>query len=343
MLPLKFNLNSSLDLISFSDYYTADVISQNDYYPFGMLLPNRHESSSNYRYGFQGQEMDNEIKGEGNSINYTFRMHDPRVGRFFAVDPLFREYPWNSPYAFSENVVINAIELEGLELFFVNGYKPWYYRDLTKDEMHDYWNLHINNEGIYSDYFNETDIRYEDGNLNSYGTPFSPVADRVFKGMNSVRDQLNSGELVLDNDKPVTFVAHSQGNAHALGMIIGIRIYEYFHNRNLKEGEEKLHVKINFVMLSVYQGEDELFARFLGPKKVFDLDVNAIQFIYENDFYEVRDVEGVADANSEQLKYQVNGKDKDWGPAHSATVDDSKAFEEIKKEDIKENIFEIKE
>ena len=77
-----------------------------------------------YRYGFQGQEMDDEVKGEGNSINYKYRMHDPRVGRFFAVDPLAAEYPWNSPYAFSENVVINAVELEGLEkeILFDNMY-----------------------------------------------------------------------------------------------------------------------------------------------------------------------------------------------------------------------------
>ena len=81
-----------------------------------MLLPNRHGSTDSYRYGFQGQEKDDEIKGEGNSLNYTFRMHDPRVGRFFAVDPLFKEYPWNSPYAFSENMVIHATELEGLEV-----------------------------------------------------------------------------------------------------------------------------------------------------------------------------------------------------------------------------------
>lgn len=60
--------------------------------------------------------MDDELKGEGNSINYKYRMHDPRVGRFFAVDPLFREYPYNSPYAFSENRVIDARELEGLEM-----------------------------------------------------------------------------------------------------------------------------------------------------------------------------------------------------------------------------------
>ena len=42
-------------------------------------------------------------------------MHDPRVGRFFKVDPLASKYPHNSPYAFSENRVIDAIELEGLE------------------------------------------------------------------------------------------------------------------------------------------------------------------------------------------------------------------------------------
>ena len=59
--------------------------------------------------------MDNELKGRGNSLNYTFRMHDPRVGRFFAVDPLARDYPWNSPYAFSENDPINFIDLEGKE------------------------------------------------------------------------------------------------------------------------------------------------------------------------------------------------------------------------------------
>jgi len=74
-----------------------------------------------YRFGFNGKEKDDEIKGNGNSINFKYRMHDPRIGRFFAVDPLFRDYPWNSPYAFSENEVIDAIELEGLEKYKLNG------------------------------------------------------------------------------------------------------------------------------------------------------------------------------------------------------------------------------
>jgi len=80
-----------------------------------MLVPRRHGSLESYKYGFQGQEKDDEIKGEGNSLNYTFRMHDPRAGRFFAVDPLFKKYPWYSPYQFSGNNLIMSNELEGAE------------------------------------------------------------------------------------------------------------------------------------------------------------------------------------------------------------------------------------
>jgi RHS repeat-associated protein len=93
-------------------------------YPFGSLVPNRHGSTADYRYGFQGQEKDDEIKGgEGKSLNYEFRMHDPRIGRFFAVDPLTKLYPWNSPYAFSENRVMDGKDLEGKE--FWGGIELW--------------------------------------------------------------------------------------------------------------------------------------------------------------------------------------------------------------------------
>ena len=42
-------------------------------------------------------------------------MHDPRVGRFFATDPLEKKYPWYTPYSFSGNKVIAFVELEGME------------------------------------------------------------------------------------------------------------------------------------------------------------------------------------------------------------------------------------
>jgi RHS repeat-associated protein len=82
-----------------------------------MLLNNRHGSvdSDAYRYGFQGQERDDEVKGEGNSYNYKFRMYDNRFGKFLSRDPLAKDYPHNSVYAYSENRVIDGKELEGLE------------------------------------------------------------------------------------------------------------------------------------------------------------------------------------------------------------------------------------
>ena len=86
-----------------------------------MLQPTRHKDSKSYRYGFQGQEKDDEIKGEGNSVNYKYRMHDPRIGRFFAVDPLTKKYPHYTPYSFSGNKVTAHVELEGLEeLYYGN-------------------------------------------------------------------------------------------------------------------------------------------------------------------------------------------------------------------------------
>ena len=68
---------------------------------------------SKYFYGFQGQEKDDEVKGEGNSINYKLRMYDPRIGRFFATDPYEASYPAHSTYSFVGNNPISNIEVDG--------------------------------------------------------------------------------------------------------------------------------------------------------------------------------------------------------------------------------------
>ncbi len=49
-------------------------------------------------------------------------MHDPRIGRFFAVDPLAYKFPFYSPYHFSSNSVILSKELEGLESSVILNY-----------------------------------------------------------------------------------------------------------------------------------------------------------------------------------------------------------------------------
>jgi len=73
----------------------------------------RNEQYTPHEFGFQGQEEDGEMWG--GAVAFKYRVEDARLGRFFSVDPLVIDYPWNSPYAFSENKVIAFIELEGLE------------------------------------------------------------------------------------------------------------------------------------------------------------------------------------------------------------------------------------
>jgi RHS repeat-associated protein len=101
--------------------HNTTLQSYNNHNAFGMLQPNRHYTfSEEYKFGFQGQELENEEKGYGNTISFTFRDYDPRTGRMKSTDPLEREYPYYSPYAFSGNRVIDALEFEGLEPWQLN-------------------------------------------------------------------------------------------------------------------------------------------------------------------------------------------------------------------------------
>ncbi|MDD3740346.1 MAG: hypothetical protein PHH30_03820, partial [Bacteroidales bacterium] len=79
----------------------------------------QYDFCNEYRFGFQGQEKDDEWTGQtGSHLNFKYRMYDARIGRFFAIDPLAAKYPYNSTYAFSENRVIDCVELEGLERMY---------------------------------------------------------------------------------------------------------------------------------------------------------------------------------------------------------------------------------
>ncbi len=101
--------------------FIADVVAYNDYYPFGMLVPNRNYQSPEYRYGFQGQEKDDEIKGEGNSYDFGARMLDVRIGRWFRSDPSEYTYPMYSTYSYVNNNPLVYIDPDGKK--FINPYK----------------------------------------------------------------------------------------------------------------------------------------------------------------------------------------------------------------------------
>jgi hypothetical protein len=115
----------SIDIASdgTTDYYLSEVKSYTDFYAFGSIKPGRVFQLEEYRFGHQGQEKEGEISGEGSVYSYEYRMNDARIGRFFSIDPLEFLFPHNSPYAFSENRVVDAIELEGLQAVTVRSSK----------------------------------------------------------------------------------------------------------------------------------------------------------------------------------------------------------------------------
>ncbi len=96
------------------------MLEETHYYPFGLTMagistkaPNRLEN----KYKFTGQLLDDDLGW--NTYQMKWRTMDPQIGRFLQVDPLASDYVHNSTYAYAENDVIRAIDLEGLEKYIV--------------------------------------------------------------------------------------------------------------------------------------------------------------------------------------------------------------------------------
>lgn len=149
-----------------------------------MLMPGRYwpgndVSSGNYRFGFNGQEKLDELKGTGNSYDFKFRAYDPRTGRFFSIDPLSSKYPWNSTYAFAENDVIRAIDLEGLEkgvisVYNVSGDGTTKFQTTSSDDNLGNW------EG--TKYFNQYNKVDDKGNVTKIYTDYNEKAGKWQNG-----------------------------------------------------------------------------------------------------------------------------------------------------------------
>ena len=77
-----------------------------------------------YRYGFNGKENDNEVKGEGNSLDFGARIYDSRIGRWLSLDPMQANYEALTPYNFTANSPIRFIDPDGkvIRVYYEGGY-----------------------------------------------------------------------------------------------------------------------------------------------------------------------------------------------------------------------------
>lgn len=95
------------------DHFLPEIMSISDYYPFGSPIFSRAFACGEYRFGFNGMERDDEVKGVGNSLDFGARIYDSRLGRWLALDPLFKIYPNISSLTYGNNSPIYVIDISG--------------------------------------------------------------------------------------------------------------------------------------------------------------------------------------------------------------------------------------
>jgi RHS repeat-associated protein len=127
---MKIEVKNGEYILINTNIYSAEVLAAYNYYPFGMLQPGMYAENNDkrYRFGFNGMLRDDDVmdkrntppdEGRGNSYDFGARMYNPRVTRFFSLDPKRNETANESPYIFAGNEPIRAIDLNGEKKFYV--------------------------------------------------------------------------------------------------------------------------------------------------------------------------------------------------------------------------------
>ncbi|HEX9952129.1 MAG TPA: SpvB/TcaC N-terminal domain-containing protein, partial [Rubricoccaceae bacterium] len=83
-------------------------VSAEGYYPYGETAWGSHAKA---RYRYNGKERDE----ESGLYNYGARYYAAHTLRFVSVDPLWRQYPQYTPYAYAGNRPVTMVDLDGLQ------------------------------------------------------------------------------------------------------------------------------------------------------------------------------------------------------------------------------------
>lgn len=153
-----------------------------------------HFSSSEhagYRFGFNGKEKDDEVKGNGNSLDFHARIYDPRLGRWLTIDPKAGKYPYNSPYVGFGNNPIYYIDPAG-ETLKVAG------KDGQKQALAQLTRAFGENAKGFS--FNDDDVLVYSGSPKEFMKAGGDELD-VFKGVIEVINSKDVTEVIFEKNK----------------------------------------------------------------------------------------------------------------------------------------------
>ncbi|AEA42436.1 RHS repeat-associated core domain protein [Fluviicola taffensis DSM 16823] len=258
------------------DYWLADIRQSTDYSPFGVTLEDRNlmlVGAEKSRYGFQNQEMDDEIKLEGNSYDFGARMYDSRLGRWLTIDALSGKYPHLSPYNFVDNCPIKFLDPDGRDIIdflksMSNGYvvqsrviqqstvfMNWISQYANVSGLDDSGKLGITTSGARS----QINLKFEVTNLTGAG-----ATSILFKGKNLTA----CTEAELTGAKPEDFQLLIQLNSSvdnsSGGLKAGDKLLTIGHEA-LLHGET-----LSLLLLDFFNGTKDAAALLEGYKQDVD-------------------------------------------------------------------------
>ena len=283
------------------------VKSENSYYSFyqyGSLQPSRDFNAGDCRFGFNGKENDNEVKGTGNSVDFGARIYNPRLGRWIATDPLQQKYPSYTPYSFVNNMPISAIDPDGKVIIFINGLWGW---PNDVDGTAEYWGKDWVKR-VQDQIGDHKDPLFFDGSLGGTNTMGGLLmSDRISFGKGAGYNNAKSIIENLDEGETIKIITNSMGAAYERGFSDGL--YQYINERKNTLQRQIAEVLLERFTLSQGIKEERLYNLNLlanpteTEKKIIFLDSKLAELNKEIKKLENVKIEMVIDLSSHQCDY----------------------------------------
>ena len=275
----------TLALTGIPKNFTATLLAYNNYYGYGSLMPGRNYNAPDYRFGFNGMEKDDEMKGTGNSVDFGNRMYDPRLGRTPSPDPLgFAAYPQVTPYSGLNNNPIANIDQDGRLILYFGGYWPG-----NKDKPAiEYW--------TDKELLRRTAFKFDDykamffSGHNKLFTPVyrsiirTPASERITQGfINGEMQAQNIFDALQDQRKTkpnatINSVAHSMGAAYSIGFLQALKNAKDVNGDPLFSDEDF--------------GEAIFFAPYQAGSLTAPTFIKATEFTFQSDLFSSPNIKG---------------------------------------------------